>query len=107
MSAHRLRLSAFRGPTAEFLQSVGADRLEHGRGYLLDHLLNTKRVLSAWSEPLWIQEAGALHSAYSTDVYRRQLLGLHERERLRAVVGDRAEHLVYLGSVEFQVGWRA
>jgi aspartyl/asparaginyl beta-hydroxylase (cupin superfamily) len=80
-----------------FLVSLGAKRLPHGFSQnLCQHLLNTRRILNGWAQPRWIQDAGALHSVYSTDLYQRHLLPLSKRWRLQAVAGKSAEQLAYL-----------
>lgn len=80
-----------------FLQTVGARANPHGHGRsLYDHLKGTRDVLRCWSQPFWIQTAGLFHSIYSTDVYRRQVLDVNQRERLQDVIGKKAEQLVYL-----------
>jgi aspartate beta-hydroxylase len=82
---------------AEFLRSEGADRLAHGpRSNLFDHLLNTREVLRAWAQPAWLQDAGAIHSVYSTETYRRQLVQLGARSRVRDLAGEKAERLAWL-----------
>jgi hypothetical protein len=87
-------------PTAVFLRAEGADRLHHGHGRtLLEHLLETRAVVRRWGAPPWVQEAAAVHSVYSTEVYRQRLLPLSRRGDLRAVVGARAERLAYLFGV--------
>src|SRR5215217_8781655 len=81
----------------DFLISIGAASYPHGHGRTLyDHLKGTRDILRGWSQPLWIETAGLFHSIYSTDVYRRQVLDISERERLQALIGNKAEHLVYL-----------
>ena len=81
----------------EFLKSVGAANYPHAHGRsLYDHLKGTRDILRCWSQPFAIQTAGLLHSIYSTDVYRLQVLNIRERERLQSLIGKKAEQLVYL-----------
>src|SRR4051812_38453763 len=81
------------------LQSFGAALYPHAHGRsLYDHLTGTRNILRSWSQPFWIQAAGLFHSIYSSDVYRQRVLDVNQREQLRALVGKRAEHLVYLFS---------
>jgi aspartate beta-hydroxylase len=83
--------------TAEYLRKAGAQRLRHAHGRTLyDHLIGTQEILRRWLQPRWLQDAGAMHSVYSTDVYRKQLLPLSSRDSVRAVVGERAERLAFL-----------
>src|SRR5689334_21117862 len=81
----------------EFLKSVGAANYPHAHGRsLYDHLKGTRDILRCWSQPFAIRTAGLLHSIYSTDVYRLQVLKVSERERLQSLIGKDAERLVYL-----------
>ena len=80
-----------------YLLRMGADRLGHARTKSLSqHLMNTRQILSRWSQPVWIQNAGALHSIYATDVYKTQLIPLSERASVKSFVGHRAERTVFL-----------
>jgi hypothetical protein len=80
-----------------FLRRAGAGRLRHAHGRsLLDHLIGTGAILRAWSQPEWIQNAGLLHSVYSSEAYRQSLLDWSKRDELRRLVGERAERIVSL-----------
>src|SRR5258705_7180313 len=79
------------------LQRLHASEYSHAHGRSLqEHLVGTHNILRAWRQPFAIRAAGLFHSAYSTDVYRRHLLDPSERDQLRAVIGEKAERLVYL-----------
>jgi aspartate beta-hydroxylase len=76
---------------------LGADAFGHAIAHsLCQHLLQTRQILARWGCPLWIQNAGALHSVYSTDVYKRQLIPLSDRGLVRAFAGDKAERAAFL-----------
>jgi aspartyl/asparaginyl beta-hydroxylase (cupin superfamily) len=80
-----------------WLLRAGATRLGHAHARsLCEHLLSTRQILARWSLPVWIQNAGALHSVYSTDVYKRQLIPLSERSSVRSFIGSRAQRAVFL-----------
>src|SRR5271170_2861201 len=80
-----------------WLHRMGADRLGHANTKsLCQHLLNTRRILAQWSQPAWIQNAGAFHSVYATDVYKTQLIPLSERASVSNFIGHRAERTVFL-----------
>lgn len=85
-------------PLIEFLRDVGAAGIEHSGGRLFDHLLGVASILRRWSAPVDVVKAGLFHSVYGTATFRRQLLSEGDRERLRALLGDRAENLVWLFS---------
>jgi hypothetical protein len=70
--------------------------VRHGTQSLEQHLCNTFHILSAWQQPPHVQYAGLLHSAYSTDVFNHRTFSFNERDRVRALVGEGAEQLVYL-----------
>jgi len=81
----------------DFLRAAGTDSFPHAHGRtLVDHLLETRAILRRWRQPAWLQDAGALHSIYATDVYQRQLVPLLRRDDVRAAMGPRAERLAYL-----------
>jgi aspartate beta-hydroxylase len=83
-----------------FLRSVGAARLDHGRGRsLLDHLLGTSDIVRRWRQPPHLQRAALLHSVYGTYACRRQLVAPSRRADVIELAGARAERLAYLFSV--------
>jgi aspartyl/asparaginyl beta-hydroxylase (cupin superfamily) len=85
------------GGIGKYLRNAGAQQFVHAHGRTLyDHLIGTQEILRRWLQPRWLQDAGAMHSVYSTDVYRKQLVRLSKRDEVRAVVGERAERLAYL-----------
>lgn len=87
---------------ASLLRTAGANRLPHQHGQtLLDHLLRTRKIVERWLQPVWVQDAAALHTVYGTSVYRSQLIAVSNREQVRAAAGDKAERLAYLfGAVD-------
>jgi hypothetical protein len=80
----------------EFLVSLGADRMPHPGGTLLEHLRRVAELLARWGAPDDIQAAGLCHACYGTSGFDHPLLHLTDRPRLAALVGPRAESLVYL-----------
>jgi aspartate beta-hydroxylase len=92
-----LNESGVRDPVVEFLRSAGAASVKHAHERtLLDHLIGTRDILRRWLLPDWLQNAGALHSVYSTESYRFRLLEEASRSGVQAVVGARAERLAHL-----------
>jgi hypothetical protein len=77
-----------------FLARLGAGELAHPGGTLLAHLRRTADLLDAWGGDEDVVLAGLCHAAYGTTGFPIALLDIGEREQLRAVVGERAEHLV-------------
>ena len=77
------------------LVGLGAADIPHPGGRLLDHLVRTHDLLEVWGQPPEVCLAGLCHAAYGTDGFPQALLGLGDRPRLRAVIGEDAEQLVY------------
>jgi predicted alpha/beta-hydrolase family hydrolase len=77
------------------LAGRGAHRVAHMGSDLLTHLEGTEARLRGAGAPEHLALAGLTHAAYGTDGFRPALLGLDERDVLRAAVGGRAEATVY------------
>jgi ribosomal protein L16 Arg81 hydroxylase len=79
-----------------FLEGLGAARVRHSDRTFLDHLVGTAAILERWgaSDPLC--RAGLLHSVYGTEYFRGGVLSFDDRERVRALAGERAERLAYV-----------
>ena len=80
----------------EFLLARGAGQRPHPGGTLHEHLLRVADLLAEWGGGQHLQAAGLCHACYGTDGYDQPLLALAERPVLAALVGARAESLVYL-----------
>jgi hypothetical protein len=80
----------------ELLVARGAGDLPHPGGTLLEHLERVHATLRGWREPDRVALAGLTHAAYGTDGFPHALLDLTERGLLREVVGEAAEHLVFV-----------
>ena len=77
------------------LDELGAGDITHPGGDLRSHLVRTHDTLRAWAAPDDVCLAGLIHAAYGTDGFPVPLLALDERPRLRSIVGDAAEAIVY------------
>src|SRR6266545_6146179 len=85
-------------PTDElrrFLTALGADRIPHAGGSLLDHLTRTSERLASWGASDDVQTIAMAHACYGTDGFADHLLTLDQRDDLRAVVGPEVEAEVY------------
>jgi hypothetical protein len=92
----------------EWLRERGADAIEHVGGTLYAHLCRVHDRMAAHGLALDVRLAGLTHAAYGTDGFPVALLDIAERRRLREVVGERAERLVYLyGGCDRGRTWRA
>jgi len=80
------------------LRAAGADQVAHSGAQLLDHLIGVAAYLVEWGAEPAVCRAGLFHSAYGSATMRRRLFSEHERDRVRALIGERAEHLVWLFS---------
>jgi hypothetical protein len=89
--------SARVAPAAEeFLLSLGTDQVPHPGGTLHEHLLRVADLLARWGAMPELVAAGLCHACYGTDGFDHALLPASDRAKLAAVIGDRAEALVYL-----------
>jgi hypothetical protein len=88
----RLRLARL----VRFLESAGAERVEHSNESLLDHLLATREVLASWGGRRELCDAGLFHSVYGTQFLGDELLGTDRRDEVRAMIGAEAEAVVWL-----------
>ena len=84
-----------------FLQTHGAEDLEHTDSDLLEHLEGTRSILQGWGESTDVVTAGLFHSVYGTEVYQDQMIPPTLRPQVQALIGPRAERIAYLfGALE-------
>jgi pimeloyl-ACP methyl ester carboxylesterase len=84
---------SLRARVEAWLTQHRAHAIDHLAGTLHEHLRRTVLWLERWNAPEHVQLAGLCHAAYGTDGFATALV--EEREGLRALIGDRAEALVY------------
>ncbi len=77
------------------LQDLGAGEFQHLDGSLADHLIGTRELLSVWSAPIYLQDAGLFHAAYGTAGFGEKLVSTGQRADIAATIGERAEEVVY------------
>ena len=85
-------------------------RWVHSGRSLLDHVLSVYRLLVSWGNPRHICLAGLFHSAYGTQDYVGAMFRLDsraDRERLRTIIGAKAEALAFLFCIKGQKGFLA
>jgi hypothetical protein len=80
----------------ELLTQLGAHVTSHSRRTLLEHLRGTHDLLEEWGNPPHVCVAGLFHSVYGTYVFDKRSADMSMRERIRDVIGDPAEWLVYV-----------
>lgn len=83
------------------LKELGVGEFAHLNGKLEAHLLGTYALLLEWENPEYVCDAGLYHAVYGTQPMER--LGIphndfspSDRPEIRAIIGEEAEHLVYL-----------
>jgi ribosomal protein L16 Arg81 hydroxylase len=79
-----------------FLEEGGARGVAHSGRTFLDHLLGTAEILQRWGGGAALVKAGLFHSVYGTEYFRDSLVSFDGRARVRALIGDEAEHLAFL-----------
>ncbi len=80
----------------DLLIELNTDSRSHSSGTLIDHLQKTYELLKLWKNPNYVCLAGLFHSIYGTQIYKKQTLGLEERDIIKNAIGIEAEYLVYL-----------
>jgi hypothetical protein len=80
----------------DFLRSLGTEDVPHsGEKGFLAHLVAVMRDLEEWGADLDLCRAGLFHSIYGTELFRRWALPLERRDDVRALIGERAERIVF------------
>lgn len=80
----------------QFLKSLGCDKAQHDTGCLfLEHLSGVQEVLRSWNEPEYVCDTGLFHSVYGTELFQDYSVSFNRRPDIQALIGDRAEFLVY------------
>ncbi|MGD3112623.1 DUF6817 domain-containing protein [Streptomyces sp. YGL11-2] len=77
------------------MRECGAQHVPHPGGTLLAHLVRVERRLAEWGADDALRAAGLCHACYGTDALHAEVLGLSRRDELAAVIGEKAERLVY------------
>jgi hypothetical protein len=83
----------------DFLLSLGTDEIAHTGHDFLTHLKSVQGVLEAAGAAPEIAQAGLLHSIYGTQGFQDFSLPLSERDRVRDLIGERAEFTAYCNCV--------
>jgi len=82
-----------------YMQSQrGITEFAHARTPFHVHLTNTWTMLHAWNQPEHVTRCGMFHSIYSGQVFyfrEMDMTSLSDRQKLRDVVGERAEQTIY------------
>jgi hypothetical protein len=79
-----------------FLVEMGVEQVAHTHKSYLAHLIAVYRFLESQGYPEDVCRAGMYHSIYGTEKFQGFTLPLERRDKVRALIGDRAEWLAYL-----------
>lgn len=77
------------------LRERGAESVDHPGGTLMAHLDRVHHRLIRWNARPALQLAGLCHALYGTDGFPTALVPVEERARIKELIGDEAESLVY------------
>ena len=80
----------------DLLLELNTDKNPHSGGVLLEHLRGTHDLLHSWGNDQAVCVGGLFHSIYGTQAYHTRSASLEDRQRIRAVIGERAERLAFL-----------
>lgn len=79
-----------------YLEALQAHRVPHSARSLLEHLVGTHDILHSWNCAVPVCRAGMFHSIYGTNAFGFQRLDMQDRDLVIRMVGEEAEHLIYL-----------
>jgi Domain of unknown function (DUF6817) len=79
-----------------FLRQVAAADVPHSGGTYLGHVVTVYRDLKKWGYDDEVACGGLFHSIYGTGLFQKFKLPLESRDKVRALIGERAERLAYL-----------
>ncbi len=83
----------------DFLYSLGTADVDHTGHDFLTHLRAVSDLLAEHDKDAELVAAGLFHSIYGTEQFQDFSLPLSERERVRWLIGDRAERTAWLNCV--------
>lgn len=89
-----------------YLLKLGTQLVFHSHANLHTHLVGVHGLLKRWGCPERVALAGLFHSIYSTDEFHDFALPLTERGKIKNLIGEQAERLVYMYSAATRESWR-
>jgi hypothetical protein len=82
-------------PFTDYLLNLGIERVPHTQKNYLAHLIGVYNLMKTYRLDEELCRAGLFHSIYGTEKFQGFKLTLDQRDELQALVGERAERLVY------------
>jgi hypothetical protein len=81
------------------LKELGAYDVGHTGRKLGDHLIGTYNILKKLNAPDDVCLAGAFHSVYGTNVFKKKIVDSQNRFKVQNLISPKVEKLVYLFSI--------
>jgi hypothetical protein len=79
----------------EALRALGTAQIGHSERSFFAHLTGTYHLLKNWENSDEVCYAGLFHSIYGTEFFRVEVVPLDGRDKIKALIGERAERLAY------------
>jgi (p)ppGpp synthase/HD superfamily hydrolase len=83
----------------DFLRAHKAQTVPHSGSTYWAHVVGVARLLSSWKPGDAMYRVGLLHSVYSSGGAQGEGVSLDDRPKVRELLGQRCEELVYLNCV--------
>ncbi len=83
----------------DFLYSLGTAEIDHTGHDFLSHLKAVHDLLAAHDAGDDLAAAGLFHSIYGTEKFQDFCLPLDQRDRVRELIGERAERVAWLNCI--------
>ncbi|MGY8824122.1 MAG: DUF6817 domain-containing protein [Candidatus Latescibacterota bacterium] len=80
----------------DFFKEVGAADVSHTNKSYLAHCIGVHNDMKKWDCDEEMCRAGLYHSIYGTELFQDFALPVARRGEVRALIGERAEYLVYV-----------
>src|ERR1700730_5210470 len=80
----------------DFLVGLGIEQIDHTSKSYLAHLIGVYKYMQTRGCSEELCRAGMFHSIYGTELFQGVKLPVARRGDVRALIGERAEHLAYL-----------
>lgn len=82
-----------------FLRSLGTAEIDHSGHDFLSHLISVHDLVQEQCGDRELAAAGLFHSIYGTEKFQDFCLPLDQRDRVRDLIGERAERVAWLNCI--------